>query len=278
MDKFLKGNVMKIETATTVAELADGNEAKSANEQEIGNKISDIRFNRQKGANAAFEQGKRFSELRKLTKPYETDKASGLSYVKSVSQTGYAWTTAERYRVLYETVTNAGISADIHLVLADYGCDLAAKRTTTAAGIVRDLPELLTLDVTDEKAVEKMVKQVNDKHPVEKPKSMPPTSLETLTALLNNLKRQPASTHTTTMIEKTSSAIIKTKKETLLSLATAIAPFIGKDEKWAESYVKKVENNSALLDQRYNEAVKFAKSATFLETEEPKTKGDNKQA
>lgn len=257
---------------TTVAGLAGVNPNKSTDEQKIKNKIEDIRLNRSKGAAAAFEQGKRFVELRTLTKPHEKGEKTGLSYSKSVAKTGYSWPTAERYRNLYETVTNAGISPDIYLVLADYGCDLAAKRATTAAGIVHDLPELLTLNVTDEEAVKKMVKQISDKYPIERPKAKSPTPLEALTTLLTNLKEQPASAHTTKMIQETSSAIIKTKKETLLSLATALAPFIGKDEKWAESYVKKVENNSALLDQRYDEAVKFAKSATFLETEKPETK------
>src|ERR1700722_20825167 len=78
-------------------------------EQQIKNLIETIQKERRNGADAAFEQGKRFAELRKLTAPYEKDKKSGLSYHKSAVRTGYAWATAERLRNTYETVTAAKI-------------------------------------------------------------------------------------------------------------------------------------------------------------------------
>ena len=75
----------------SVAEVVDGNENKSTAEQRINDKIEDICLNRRKGADAAFEQGQRFAELRQLTEPYEKDKTSGLSYRQAVARTGYSW-------------------------------------------------------------------------------------------------------------------------------------------------------------------------------------------
>lgn len=63
---------------------------------------------------------------------------------------------------------------------------------------------------------------------------------------------------------KTRSEIIKAQQSSLLNLATALAPFIGKDRQWAEQFVESVAKNGTLLKQRYAEAVKFAKSASFL--------------
>ena len=52
-------------------------------EQQIENLIETIQKERRKGADAAFEQGKRFADLRKLTAPYEKD-------AKSLPQIGIA--------------------------------------------------------------------------------------------------------------------------------------------------------------------------------------------
>ena len=66
------------------------------------------------------------------------------------------------------------------------------------------------------------------------------------------------------MVAETRTAIKELMKTTLLTLASTLAPFLGKNEQWAESYVKTVEENATLLKQRYGEAVKFAQSAKFL--------------
>jgi len=234
-------------------------------EQQIENLIETIQKERRKGADAAFEQGKRFADLRELTASYEKDTKSGLSYHKSVLRTGYAWATAERLRNMYDTVTAAKIPADIYTVLADYGCDLAAKRTTTPAGIVHDLGDALSkLDLTSEQAIRVMVTKINGDYPLERKGKSLSTSLDTLAEVLTSIEQMPKSGQTEKMKKETQEAIVKTKKEMLLSLASVLAPFIGKDEKWAEGYVEAVADNPVLLDQRYQDAVKFAKSATFL--------------
>jgi hypothetical protein len=262
----------KARTGQLVVEPAIDNEATTPR-QHIENLIERIRVGRRTGANAALEQGKRFSELRDLTKPYEKDKKSGLSYHKSIGKTGYGWGTAERYRALFETVTKAGISADIYLALVDHGCDLAAKRTATAAGIVQDLPDLLKLDVADESDVTVMVERINKNYPVERKAEPKPTALEAMEETLINLKTMPKNAQRDKMIATTECDIAERQKATLLTLAIALAPFLGQDKKWAEGYAKEVGDNTALLKQRYSEAVKFAKSAQFLRAKpEPESK------
>ena len=165
---------------------------------------------------------------------------------------------------MYEIVKSSGIEADVFLALAEHSCNLAADRATTAAGILAALPALNALDITDEAAVKKMAKEINQAYPVIAEGKQPATAVEELEALLGNLEGMPKNPATTKMIAETRSEIIKTQQSSLLTLALALAPFIGKDKKWAEEYVERVGDNSTLLRQRYAEAAKFAKSATFF--------------
>lgn len=239
--------------------------------------ITQVREAWGRGAEDRLKLGELFSQLRKQVQAYRKN-SQGLTYNQAVAKTGVPRGTAERYRLMHETFTSYGIRADVFLALAEYGCNLAADRATTPAGIVSNLPVLGSLDITDENAVEKLAKQINKDYPVKTEEKEPVTPIDELDSLLANLEKMPKNAATAKMIAETQSAITETQKVSLLTLAIALAPFIGKDKQWAEEYVDEVAHNSTLLKQRYREAVKFAKSATFLETEEPKTKGDNKQA
>jgi hypothetical protein len=232
--------------------------------EQINSTINAIRGLWGKGKEARLELGKLFSQLRAQTLPYERGSTDGKSYTQAVAETGVPRGTAEGYRNMYEVLQAAKIPADTYLILADHGCDLAAERVATLAGIVHDVPELLTIDVTDEEAVKRMAKKIKDGYPVERKQKSAPTPLETLAEVLASIEEMPESAQTDKMREDTQKAIVKMKVETLLSLATAVAPFVGRDAAWAETWVNEVEDNSALLDQRYNDAVTFAKSASFL--------------
>jgi hypothetical protein len=232
--------------------------------EQINETIATIRGLWSKGREARLELGRLFSELRAQTLPYERGSTDGKSYTQAVAETGVQRGTAEGYRKMYEVLQAAKIPADTYLILADQGCDLAAEREATLAGIVHDVPELLTIDATNEEAVKKMAKKIKDGYPVERKQKSAPTPLETLTEVLASIEEMPKSAQTDKMRADTQKAIVRMKVETLLSLATALAPFVGRDAAWAEAWVKEADDNSALLEQRYNDGVTFAKSAAFL--------------
>jgi hypothetical protein len=243
-----------------------------ANPDVIGNEVITTTINQVKdvwrrGAKDRLKLGELFSQLRSQVEAYRKDAKTGLTYNQAVAKTGVPRGTAERYREMYETVKSSGIQADVFLALADKGCNLAANRTTMTAGILADLPSLKTLDITDDAAVKKLAEDINRDYPVISSGKEPTTAVEDLEALLRNLETMPTNPATTKMIADTKSEIIKAQQASLLTLAIALAPFMGKDKTWAEGYVERVGDNSTRLRQRYAEAVKFAKSATFLLTD-----------
>ena len=242
-----------------------------ANPDVIGNEAITTTINQVKdvwrrGAKDRLKLGELFSQLRNQVEAYRKDEDTGLTYNQAVARTPVPRGTAERYREMYETVKSSGIQADLFLALAERGCNLAANRATTTAGILAAVPSLNSLDITDGAAVKKMAKDINRDYPVIT-SGKEPTAVEDLEVLLGNLQAMPKSSATAKMIADTQSEIIAAQQSSLLTLAIVLAPFIGKDKTWAENYVERVGDNSTLLRQRYLEAVKFAKSATFLLTD-----------
>lgn len=240
-----------------------------ANPSVIGNEaitttISQVKDAWNRGAKDRLKLGELFSQLRSQVEAYRKNKKTGLTYNQAVGKTGVPRGTAERYREMYETVKSSGIQADVFLALAEHRCNLAAERSVTAAGILSDLPGLNSLDITDEDAVKKMAEKINQDYSLKLSEKEPQSPIEDLEALLANLEGMPDTPATTKMIAETRAEIIKVQQSSLLTLATALAPFIGKGEDWAGQYVESVAKNSTLLKQRYVEAVKFAKSAAFL--------------
>lgn len=234
------------------------------NDEAIATTIKQVKEVWRRGAKDRLKLGELFSQLRHQVEAYRRDDKTGLTYNQAVAKTGVPRGTAERYREMYETVSSSGIHADVFLALAERGCNLAADRTITVAGILAAIPSLNSLDITDETAVKAMVKDIDKNYPVVLSEKQPTTDVGHLEALLANLEAMPTNPATTKMIADTKSEIIKAQQSSLLTLATALAPFIGKDKKWAEGYVDRVGDNSTLLKQRYVEAVKFAQSAAFL--------------
>ena len=217
-----------------------------------------------RGAKDRLKLGELFSQLRREVEAYRKNERTGLTYNQAVAKTGVPRGTAERYREMYDVFKGSGIKADSFLALADHRCNLAAERTVTASGILSDLPGLNSLYITDEDAVKKMAEKINRDYPLKPSGDQPTSPIEELEALLGNLEGMPKTPATEKMIAETRSEIIKVQQSSLLILATALAPFIGKDKQWAEQYVDDVAKNSSLLKQRYAEAVTFAKSAAFL--------------
>jgi len=233
-------------------------------DEAITTTISQVKDAWSRGAKDRLKLGELFSQLRSQVEAYRTNEKTGLTYNQAVSKTGVPRGTAERYREMYETVESSGIKADIFLALAEHRCNLAAERSVTASGILRDLRGLNSLDITDEDAVKKMAAKINQEYPLNPSDKRPASPVEELETLLGNLEGMPKTLATEKMIAETRSEIGKVQQSSLLILATALAPFIGKERQWAEQYVDNVAKNSALLKQRYAEAVKFAKSAAFL--------------
>src|SRR5579863_2399137 len=227
-----------------------------ANPIVIGNEAITTTINQVKdvwrrGAKDRLKLGELFSQLRNQVEAYRKDKKTGLTYNQAVAKTGVPRGTAERYRQMCEAVKSSGIQADVFLALAEHGCNLAADRAVTAAGILSDLPNVNSLDITHEEKVKEMAEEINKKYPVNDGEKKPATQIEDLEALLVNLEGMAKTPATTKMIDDTRSAIIKAQESSLLTLAIVLAPFIGKDEQWAKTYVGKVAHNSTILKQRY---------------------------
>jgi hypothetical protein len=176
---------------------------------------------------------------------------------------------------MYEVVSE-GVPAPVFLALReDYSCDLAAERSTTVAGILMNIPKLKDLDVTDVKAVEAVAQAIKENYPLKKDEEEPAiaeTPIEQLQAEIRNLEKMPESDFITEMIGRAKQRITEQRKAALLKLATALAPFLGKDDTWAEEYVSRVSVTPNLLEQYYNEAVKFATSAAAVFTDPKPTK------
>jgi len=117
------------------------------------------------GASDRLKLGEIFSNLRANQDAYKKGK-DGLSYSQAVAKTGTPWSTAERYREMYEVARDNGIPADVFLALADNGCNLAKDRETTVAGILSDIPDLPKLDVTNEKAVDAVAQRIRQDYPL----------------------------------------------------------------------------------------------------------------
>src|SRR5512133_2524744 len=80
-----------------------------------------------RGAEDRLKLGELFSQLRSQVEAYKKD-SQGLTYNQALAKTGVPRGTAERYRLMYETVKSSGVLAEVFLALAEHGCNLAADR------------------------------------------------------------------------------------------------------------------------------------------------------
>jgi hypothetical protein len=194
--------------------------------------------------------GQYFSQLKKATEPYKEDKETGLTYTSAVKRTGVPRSTAEYYRVMWETVNANGVPAQVFLLLREAGFNLATdlREGATVQGIVHDHPKLRTGEISD---YDELADTLDKEYGKKDDKQEKITDLQKFVETSEG--KVPAS-----VLTSTKEKIHTLRVRALTSLCVAIAPLVDHDEKWAKKYAKKCADSQALTKQRYEEAVRFA--------------------
>jgi hypothetical protein len=236
---------------------------------EIDSRVENISKLWHKGEKDRLTIGKYFSELKAETKPYKQDSGSGLSYTSAVKLTGVPRATAELYRQMYEA-TQLGngrqIPAKVFLGLSEAGFNLHSNLGdgVMVEGIVHDHPEILSGEIDD---YEKLAEILNMEYGKKKAEDNTDNVVD-MEKELAGLKEQATKASgllknaAVKVIEEMESEIHSHRLSALASLATALAPFLGKRKEWAKQYSGEISDSRTLTAQRYREAVKFAQSLT----------------
>src|SRR5437660_5789108 len=227
------------------------------------------------GIKDRLEIGKIFSNLRAAVTKYEhsTKDKKKLSYNEAVRLTGIPRGTAERYREMYEVCNDNDISADVFVILAEAGFNLRndLSKDSMPMAIFSDDPNLksvehlLGLSADDmETLILRLRKEYGKKEPTR-------TTVETLQAAIAARKGKAAETKDSdtkealeAKIEEDTSTLHSLMLSQLRKLATVLAPFIGRNEEWVNTYIEGTKANGTFIEQRYREAVVFAQKANFL--------------
>lgn len=231
--------------STEVTVLYRGNET-------IDPVIANIQQLWQKGETDRLALGQHFSQLKSATEPYKEDKETGLTYTSAVKRTGVPRSTAEYYRVMWETVNANGIPAQVFLLLREAGFNLAAdlREGATVQGILHDYPELSTGEISDyDELADTLDKEYGKKDDKQEKLADLQKFVETSEG------KVPAS-----ILTSTKEKIHTLRVRALTNLCVAIAPLVDQDEKWARKYAKNCADSQTLTKQRYEEAVRFAQS------------------
>lgn len=219
----------------------------------------------QSGRKDRWELGKEFSALRNAYKNYQKDN-KGLSYSEIVRRTGVPRATAELYRKMYDTANNNDIPADAFLALADAGFDLSSdlSEQATVAGVLQAHPKLKDVEhiagLSDQETQElvdglkKNFGKSSDAH----------GTIATLQALKAGIEKMPDNPDKQQLLADTNKKIQKRMISALELLVRGVAPFIGRSDQWVKEYIEEVAESAVLTEQRYREAVNFAKAAPFL--------------
>lgn len=200
--------------------------------------------------------GEYFSQLKKATEPYKEDKETGLTYTSAVKRTGVPRSTAEYYRVMWKTVNENGIPAQVFLLLCEAGFNLATdlKEGVTVQGIIHDHHELLTGDISDYDQLAVTLEENYGREQKDK-------NVAALQKFAESIRTSmPDSEEKQDVLEGLEKQIHSKRISELKALCLAIRPLLGKTKAWAEDYAKKYADSKALTRQRYEEAVRFAQS------------------
>jgi hypothetical protein len=213
--------------------------------------IANIQQLWRKGEADRLALGQYFAELKKATQPYKEDEETGLTYTSAVKRTGIPRSTAEYYRVMWETVSGNGITAQVFLLLREAGFNLATdlREEATVRGILQDHPELLGGEIPDYDSLAKTLKKEYGKKEDDQ---------ETIADLQKFIASE--GTIPRSVLNKAKEKIHTLRMRALTNLCVAVAPFLNKDREWVQDCTKKYADSYEMTRQRYDEAVRFAQS------------------
>ena len=248
--------------------------------KEIDPLVASIRPLWQDGQSNRLTLGELFSKLRKETQPFEKDSANGLTYTSAVRLTGVPRSTAEKYRQMWEVSNEHKIPAQVFLLLCEAGFNLATDldKQATVAAIVQDHPELCTGDIADYDALVAVydargqlvggLKHNYGKQPASAGGSKDIAALEEevkeLGVIKEKLNSDTGKKSIQDSIDLKQEELHGLRVKALTSLARAVAPFLGKDDEWADGYSKAYKDSKKITKQRYADAVKFVQSQTVF--------------
>jgi hypothetical protein len=214
--------------------------------------IANIQQLWRKGEADRLALGQYFAQLKKATQRYKEDEETGLTYTSAVKRTGVPRSTAEYYRVMWETVSGNGIPAQVFLLLREAGFNLATdlREEATVQGILQDHPELLSGEIPDYDSLAKTLKREYAKKEDDQ---------ETIADLQEFMDTSQGAIPRS-VLNKAKEKIHALRMRALTNLCLAVAPFLNKDREWAQDRTKKYADNHEMTRQRYDEAVRFAQS------------------
>jgi hypothetical protein len=253
---------------------------------EITELVTSVRSKWVSGVEDRLELGKLFSDLRKAVEKYtrtSKDKKK-VSYNEAVRLTGVPRGTAELYRGMFEICDKNKIDADVFVILAEAGFNLARdlNHEIAATGIFADNPKLKSVEYLLGLSAEETAKLVAGLRKDYGNEEAQEVSIDSLKSDIASMKQEQSESNKVEYkqflekeIEKKTATIHSKMLSSLRNIASAFASLLGRDKNWADSYVEQTKENAALTERRYQEAVAFAQKATFL-TEVEKTTGSVK--
>jgi hypothetical protein len=221
----------------------------------------------QEGQKNRLSLGQQFSKLRAEVEKYQRNN-KGLSYRQAVAQTAVPWSTAERYREMYEVVNEYKIPEDTFLVLCEEGANIAeikgALKEAFKGAISTVIPRIASLDVTNSKEVADLADDLNQLIPA----SMVTADLETLNGELAELlaelpQKQSAeqSADIAEAIHQKRTEIGESYAKPMKALVSALAPFVNWSPQQVKDYMTAFADQPLSQQTRlYNEATSLAKS------------------
>jgi hypothetical protein len=242
---------------------------------EITMQVVSIRKHRTSTVKDRIEVGRMFHDLRgavtKYTRTSEDKKK--VSYSEVVRLTGYHRSTAELYRQMFEICDGNDISPDVFVILADAGFNLARdlSEDVTASAVFTDNANLKSEEYLlglSEDETKKLVKGLLKNYG--KPEDEP-VGIATLKSEIANYKAEAAKStkpEYQAFCKEEATARTKTMHSKMISglrsLSGALSVLLDKPANFAEAYIAETEENGALTEQRFREAVAFANKATFF--------------
>jgi len=241
---------------------------------EITKLVASARSKWAAGSKDRFALGEIFSNLRAEVDKYTrtSEDKNKVSYAEAVRLTGTPLGTAELYRQMYDVCDHNKVEPDVFIILSEAGFNLARDLNEDAlpAGIFADNPDLksveylLGLSKEDTKTLIDRLKKDYGKEEAEA------ISVGSLQAEIDGFKKATAETKDETYKKFCAKEIDRTNKTmhgkmiaAMSALAKVVGLLLGKEEGWADNYIKQTEVSGVLTEQRYKEAVKFAESFTI---------------
>jgi hypothetical protein len=249
---------MKTQTATADVKTYVGNDA-------ITELVNSARSIWQGGQDDRLTLGEKFSKLRAEVDKYRRNN-KGLTYRQAVNQTGVPWSTAERYRAMFEVVAEHKIPADVFLALCEAHANIAEIKAVLkeafTPSIKRLLPRIASLDVTDIEGVNKLADELNQLLP----RSLAASDLETLNQDLNLLwellqktENKEACRQILRDAAEKQEELAECQMRMMKSLVHGLAPFVQWSPKQVRDYLAEfAEQPPALQTKLFGEATKFA--------------------